>query len=132
MKAIGSSPVKSLSVGSKLVCADNTGAKIFQIISVRGYKGTRRTKPKVGIAGIAKCRVYKGNEKVRHETFQVAIIRVKKEYRRPDGMRVRFEDNAGVVVDEKFIPKGTIIKGPVAKEAVHRFPSVGKVASVVV
>ena len=132
MKAIGSNPVKSLSVGSHMVCADNTGTKEFQIISVRGYKGKRRTKPRAGIADLVKCRVSKGNEKVRHELFNVVIIRVKKEYMRSNGLRVSFEDNAAVVVDEKFIPKGTLIKGPVAKETVDRFPSVGKLASQVV
>ena len=132
MKAIGSIVVKSLSVGSKITCADNTGAKQFQIISVRGYKGKRRTKPRAGIADVVKCRVAKGNEKVRHELFSVVIIRVTKEYQRPNGMMVSFEDNAGVVVDEKYIPKGTLIKGPVAKEAVERFQPIGKVANLVV
>lgn len=132
MKAIGASVVKSLSVGSHLVCADNTGVKEFQIISVRGYKGKRRTKPRAGIADLVKCRVSRGNEKVRHELFTVAIIRVKKEYKRSNGMRISFEDNAGVVVDEKNIPKGTLIKGPVAKESIDRFQSIGKVANLVV
>lgn len=132
MKALSASPTRGLSVGSYINCADNTGTKIFQIISVRSYKGKRRTKPRVGIAGVVKCRVYKGNEKVRHELFDVVIVRHKKEWRRADGMRVSFEDNAGVVVDDKFIPKGTIIKGAIAREVVDRFPAIGKTASVVV
>jgi len=132
MKAIAAKPTKGLSVGSKLNCADNSGAKIFQVIAVRGFKGKRRTKPKAGIADMVICRVYKGNEKVRHEIFKVIVIRQKKEWRRSNGMRVSFEDNAGVIVDEKFIPKGTLIKGPVAKEVVRRYPAIGKLASMVV
>ena len=132
MKAIAAKSTKGLSVGSKLTCADNSGAKIFQVIAVRSFKGTRRTKPRAGIADLVTCRVFKGNEKVRHEIFKVVIIRQKKEWRRSNGMRASFEDNAGVIVDEKFIPKGTLIKGPVAKEVVSRYSAIGKLASMIV
>ena len=132
MKALASSITRGLSVGSYLTCADNSGAKELQIISVRGYKGKRRTKPRAGVAGVVKCRVSKGNEKVRHEMFLAVIIRQRKEFRRQDGMRISFEDNAAVLVDEKFMPRGTIIKGPVAREVVSRFQSIGKVAGQVV
>ena len=61
------------------------------------------------------------------------IVRQKKEYRRPDGTRVCFEDNAAVVLkDEKGSPKGTIFKGPIAKEAAERWPEIAKVASIVI
>jgi large subunit ribosomal protein L14 len=132
MKALVSKITKSLSVGSYLVCADNSGAKELQIISVRGFKGKRRTKPRAGVAAIVKCRVSKGNEKVRHEMFLAIIIRQKKEYRRPTGLRISFEDNAAILVDEKFMAKGTIIKGPVAKEVIDRFQHIGKLSSRVV
>ncbi|MEM5805826.1 MAG: uL14 family ribosomal protein, partial [Candidatus Aenigmatarchaeota archaeon] len=59
-------------------------------------------------------------------------IRQKQEYRRLDGMRVSFEDNAVVLTDEEGTPKGTEIKGPVAREAVERFPPIGKIATMVV
>ena len=132
MKALSSKPVRNLPVGAMLTCADNSGAKIFQIVSVRGYKGIRRTKPQAGIGSLVKCRVYKGNEKVMHELFHVVIVRQKKDYRRADGSWIAFEDNAGVVVSEKFEAKGTVIKGPVAREAVERFPAIGKIARTVV
>ena len=132
MKAISCKHNRSLSVGSYLTCADNTGAKIYQIISVRGYKGKRRTKPRTGIAGFVKCKVIKGNEKVRHELFTCVIIRATKEWRRASGMRVKFEDNAAIAIDEKLIPRGTLVKGPVAKETVERFPNIAKICSQVV
>lgn len=132
MKAISSSMTKCLAVGSRLTCADNTGIKILQIISVRGYKGKRRTKPHAGVGSPVVCRVYKGNEKVRHQIFKAVIIRQRKEYRRANGMRVKFEDNAGIVVNDDFEPQGTMIKGPVAREAVERFPIIAKIASQVV
>ena len=64
--------------------------------------------------------------------FRAVIIRQRKEYRRPSGMRVSFEDNAAVLVDDKNEPKGSLIKGPVAKEVVERFPTISKVASIIV
>jgi large subunit ribosomal protein L14 len=132
MKAIASKPVKSLSVGSYMVCADNSGAKELQIIAVKKFKGRRRTKPRAGIADLVVCRVSKGNEKVRHELFKAVIIRARKEWSRASGVRISFEDNAAVIVDDKFVPKGTLIKGPVAKEAVDRFSTIGKVSNLVV
>ena len=132
MKALASSITRGLSVGTYMTCADNSGAKELQVISVRGYKGKWRTKPRIGVAGVVKCRVSKGNEKVRHETFHAIIIRQRKEYRRPDGLRVSFGDNAAILVDEKFVPRGTIIKGPVAREVIQRFQPIGKLASQVV
>ena len=132
MKAISAKVTKSLRVGSKLNCADNTGAKILQIIAVRGYKGKRRTKPSAGVADVVVCRVYKGTEKVRHQVFKAVVIRQKKEWRRANGIRISFEDNAAIIVDDKFMPKGSLIKGPVAKEVVERFPAIGKLASMIV
>lgn len=132
MKAIPTRITKSLPVGAKINCADNTGAKILQIISVRGFKGTRRTKPAAGVADFVTCRVYKGNEKVRKEIHKAVIIRQKKEYRRQDGMRISFEDNAAVLVTDKGEARGSIIKGAVAKEAIQRFSTIGKIANMVV
>jgi large subunit ribosomal protein L14 len=132
MKGIASKITYGLSTKSLLKCADNTGAKILEIIATKGYKGRRRMRPKAGVGSLVFCRVYSGEEKVRHQVFRAVIIRQRREYRRPDGMRIQFEDNAAVIVDEKGEPKGTQIKGPVAKEAVERFPSIGKLATIVV
>ncbi|MBI4021507.1 MAG: 50S ribosomal protein L14 [Candidatus Aenigmarchaeota archaeon] len=132
MKAISAHVTKTLQVGSRLVCADNSGAKILQIISVKGFKGPRRKKPHAGVANQISVRIYRGNEKVRKQVHKAIIIRQRKEYRRPDGMRIAFEDNAAVLIDDKGDPKGTLVKGPMAKEVVERFPVVGKLANIVV
>ena len=59
-------------------------------------------------------------------------MRQRKEFRRPSGIRVKFEDNAAVVLkDMKGNPKGTIFKGPIAKEVAQRWPAVAKVAKTV-
>lgn len=132
MKGISSKITYGLFTKSLLKCADNSGAKILEIIAVKGYKGRRRMRPKAGVGWLVFCRVYRGEEKVRHQVFRAVIIRQRREFRRVDGVRVQFEDNAAVIIDEKGEPKGTQIKGPVAKEAVERFPSVGKIATIVV
>jgi large subunit ribosomal protein L14 len=132
MKAISSGKGKAVQVGTKIKCADNSGAQIFQVISVLCFKGKRRTRPTAGIADVVMCRVFTGTEKVRHQVFRVVLVRQRKEFRRPDGMRVQFEDNAGVTINEKFDPTATMIKGPIARDAVERFKTVGKIASLIV
>ena len=132
MKAISSRTGKALQVGSRLKCVDNSGAKVLRIISVRGYKGIRRARPSAGVADLVMCKVESGTEKVRHQVFKAVIVRQKKEFRRPDGMRIEFEENAAVLVNDKYDPTGSMIKGPVAKEVVQRFKTIGKVSSIIV
>lgn len=132
MKAVKARIARGLPVGSNLICADNTGAKIIQIISVMGYKGVKRRQPSAGVASMIKVTVKQGDVKIRKQVANAVIIRQKREYRRKDGLRVSFEDNAAVIVDENGDPKGTEIKGPIAKEAVERFSGLGKIASIVV
>ncbi len=132
MKAISSKISKSLQAESFLKCADNTGAQEMQIIAVKGYKGVRRRRPKCGVADVVICTVKKGDPKIRKQIVMAVIVRQKNEYRRRNGMRIKFEDNAAVLVNERFEPRGTIIKGPVAKEVVERFSTIGKIASIIV
>jgi len=132
MKAVKARITRALPVGSRINCADNTGAKILEIIAVFGYKGVKRRHPAAGVADMIKVSVKEGDVKIRKQMFNAVIIRQRAEYRRLDGMRVSFEDNAAVLVDEKGDPKGTQIKGPIAKEVVERFSAVGKIASIVV
>lgn len=132
MKPVKARITRALPVGSRLICADNTGAKVLEIISVIGYKGVKRRKPKAGVSNVVKCTVKKGDVKLRKQIVDAVIIRQKAEYRRASGMRVSFEDNAAVLVNEKHEARGTQIKGPIAKEVVERFISIGKIASMVV
>lgn len=132
MKGITSRAKKGLEVGSYLICADNSGAKILKIISVKGYKGVRRRRGRAGLADWVKCSVKVGDPKIRKQIVDAVIIRTRAETRRIDGIRIRFEDNAAILVNEEGEPKGAEIKGPVAREAVERFPAIGKIASIVV
>jgi len=132
MKAISANIVRALNVGAIINCADNSGAKTLQIIGVKGYKGRRRRLAKAGVGDVIYVRVVKGEHKLKHQVHLAVIIRQKKEYRRPNGLRVCFEDNAAILVNKKFDPIASEIKGPVAKEVVERFLPIGKIASRVV
>lgn len=94
--------------------ADNSGAKRLMIIGVPGRIG------KIATLGDVVLCVVKGadtNGAVKdHEKVKVLIVRTKKEVRRFDGTYVRFDDNAGVVIDKQGMPLGTRVLGPIARE----------------
>ncbi|MDD4254768.1 MAG: 50S ribosomal protein L14 [Methanofollis sp.] len=132
MKAKLSRIPRSVATGTKLVCADNTGARVVEIVSVDGYHGVRRRQPKLGIGDVATVSVKKGTPDMRRKLLKAVVIRQRKEMRRPSGLRVGFDDNAVVIVDERGEPKGTEIKGPVAREVAERFPKIGSTATIIV
>ncbi len=132
MKSVKSNIVRSLPVGAKVPTCDNSGAKIIELVSVKGSKGVKRRKPAAGVGDLVRATVKKGKPDMMKQVVYAVIVRQRKEYRRPDGMRIKFEDNAAVVLkDEKGNPKGTIFKGPIAKEAAERWPAISKAASVI-
>ena len=132
MKAMSANITGGVQVESYLKCADNSGADEIQIIAVKGYKGVKSRRAPAGVGDVIFCTVKKGDPKIRHEVVQAVIIRQRKEYKRANGLRVAFEDNAAVLVNEKGEPRGTRIKGPVAREAIERFSTIGKISSIVV
>ncbi len=133
--SIGASPVtpvRALPIGARLVCADNTGAKEVQIISVVGYKGRRRRLASAGVGDQVVVSVKKGTPEFRKQIMRAVVVRQKKPYRRIDGMRVKFEDNAAVIITTEGTPKGSEIRGPIAREAAERWPKIAGIASMVV
>ncbi len=132
MKAKLSRIPRSLQTGSQLVCADNTGARVVQIISVDRYHGVRRRQPRMGLGDLATISVKKGTPDMRKKMEKGVVIRQRKEFRRPDGLRVCFDDNAMVIVNENGEPKGTEIKGPVAREVAERYPKIASMATIIV
>lgn len=99
--------------------ADNTGAKKLYVMTVLG--GSKR---KFGrISDVVAC-VVRGadpNGVVKdHEKVRAVLVRTRKEAGRPDGSYVRFDDNAGVIIDKQGEPRGTRILGPVAREVKER------------
>lgn len=125
-------PTKTLTQGARLECADNTGAKELGIISVIGYKGTRRRMPKAGVGDMVVASVKKGRPELRKQIVHGIVVRQKKEYRRLDGMRVKFEDNAAVLTSPEAEPQGSEIRGPMAREAVERWPQLAGMAKIIV
>lgn len=133
MKAISSKVVKGLPLQARLDVCDNSGAKIIKLISVKEQKTVRGRVPSAGVGDLVFASVKKGKLEMRKTVVPAVVVRQKKEYRRADGTRIQFEDNAAVVLkDEKGNPKGTIIKGPIAKEVAEKWPMVAKLASIIV
>ena len=132
MKAISAKGTEGLNLGAYLTVADNSGAKIAKLVSVKRAKAKKGKQVAAKIADWVKVSVRKGIPDMKGKVFDAVIIRQKKPYRRLTGERVGFEDNAvAILKDEKGNPKGTQIKGAVAREVMERWPSVAKIASIV-
>lgn len=133
MKAIKSNVVRALPVGADIPTCDNSGAKRIRIISVKGHKTVKGRISSAGVGDYITASVKTGNPEMRKTVVNAIIVRQRKEYRRPDGTRIKFEDNAAVVLkDERGTPKGTILKGPIAKEAAEKWSGIAKLASIIV
>jgi len=132
MKGISARPTRALNLGSYVLAADNSGARIVKLIGVRHGKTKRGRQQYAKIGDLVKISVRVGDPKMKGEIFDAVVVRVKKPYRRNTGERVAFEDNAVVLLkDEKGNPKGTQIKGPIARETGERYPFVNKIAKYV-
>ncbi len=100
---------------SMLKVADNSGAKIIQVINVPG--GTRKRYAQLGEVVVAVVKKAEPRKLVKkHDKVKAVIVRQRKEYKRADGSYIRFDDNAAVVLGDGKEPKGTRILGPTAKE----------------
>ncbi|RLC64220.1 MAG: 50S ribosomal protein L14 [Chloroflexi bacterium] len=101
---------------SRLRVADNTGAREVLVIRVLG--GSRRRYGRVGDIVVATVKQATPTAQVKKgEVVRAVIVRTAKEYRRPDGSSIRFDDNAAVILDGMSRnPKGSRIFGPVARE----------------
>ena len=100
---------------TRLKVADNSGAK--EIMCFRVLGGSFRRTAGVGDVIIASVKsATPGGAVKKGEVVKAVIVRTKKQYRRPDGTYIRFDDNAAVIINEQKQPKGTRIFGPVARE----------------
>ena len=100
---------------TNLKVADNTGARRIMCIKVLGGTGRRYA----GVGDIVICSVKEatpGGTVKKKEIVRAVIVRTSKEYTRPDGSRIRFDDNAAVILDQEKAPRGTRIFGPVGRE----------------
>jgi len=132
MKAISARATEGLNLGAKVIAADNSGAKIVKIVSVKKSKAKKGKQTAAKIADWVKVSVRKGVPDMKGKVFDAVVIRQRKPFRRLNGERIAFEDNAiAIMKDEKGNPKGTQIKGPIAREVQERWAQVAKIASVV-
>jgi large subunit ribosomal protein L14 len=132
MEALNADVTPGLEKGSLINCADNTGARQLKVISVSGYSGTLNRHPRAGLGDRVTVSVTKGTPEMRRQVLPAVIIRQRKPIRRPDGTRVKFEDNAAVIVDDNDDPRGTELKGPIAREVAERFGSIASTATMIV
>tara|TARA_Y100000034_G_scaffold111592_1_gene144793 strand:+ start:1710 stop:2111 length:402 start_codon:yes stop_codon:yes gene_type:complete len=129
MKGVSAKLTKSLNIGSLVLASDNSGARIVKIVSVKHGKSTKGRQQYAKIGDHVKVSSRKGDPKIKGEVFDAVVIRQKKPYRRNTGERVAFTDNAvALLKDEKGNPKGTQIKGPIAKEVAERWQFLGKIS----
>ncbi|MBU0894340.1 MAG: uL14 family ribosomal protein [Nanoarchaeota archaeon] len=132
MKAISARATEGLNIGSWMISADNSGAKMVKIVSVKKSKAKKGKQVAAKMADWVKISVKKGIPDMKGKVFDAVVIRQKKPYRRLNGERIAFEDNAvAILKDDKGNPKGTQIKGPIAREVLERWPQVAKIASMV-
>ena len=104
---------------SRLKVADNTGAK--EIICIRVMGGSRVRFGFVGDVIIASVKdATPGGTVKKGEVVRAVVVRTHKEYGRPDGSHIRFDDNAAVIINKEDNPRGTRIFGPVARELRER------------
>lgn len=116
---------------SKLIVADNSGAKSLYIIGI-----ARPSQKFVTVGAIVTC-IVRGaaptGQVKDHEKVRAVIVRTKKEVRRGDGSYIRFGDNAAVVIDETNTPRATRVFGPIAQEVKNKgFSKIASLAKEVI
>lgn len=132
MKAVSSKPTRSLNIGTLLEACDNSGARICKIVSIKHGKTSKGRTGYAKIADHVKVSVRKGNPKMKGEVFDAVLVRQRKPWKRNTGERICFSDNAvALLKDEKGGPKGTQIRGPIAREVQERWKEVAKIASTI-
>lgn len=104
---------------TRLKAADNTGAR--QMMCIRVLGGSARKYARVGDVIVATVKqATPGGMVKKGDVVKAVIVRTAKEYGRPDGSYIRFDDNAAVILGDKNNPKGSRVFGPVARELRER------------
>lgn len=104
-----------IQVESRLKVADNSGAREVYVIRVLG--GTKRRYANIG--DVIVCSVKQaipGGVVKKGDVVKAVVVRTKKGLQRPDGTKIRFDDNAAVIIKDDKSPVGTRIFGPVTRE----------------
>ncbi len=100
---------------SRLVVADNTGAK--ELLCIRVMGGSNRKFAGVGDVIVATVKSANPNMPVKKsEVVKAVVVRTKADIKRADGSVIRFDENAAVIINKDGNPRGTRVFGPVARE----------------
>jgi len=102
---------------TRLVVADNTGARSIRCINIPG--ASRRRYARVGdiiVATVKQALPGTASKVKKGEVVRAVVVRTVRTYRRSDGSYIRFDDNAAVLLDDKNNPRGSRVFGPVARE----------------
>lgn len=111
--------------------ADNSGAKTVRCFRILG--GTRKRYARVGDIIIASVQVAEPRKNIKKKDIvKVVIVRTKQPIRRPDGSYVRFDENAGVIIDNKKEPIATRVFGPMPKELKSKYEKIITMAEEIV
>ncbi|MCS7108252.1 MAG: 50S ribosomal protein L14 [Sulfolobales archaeon] len=121
-----------VSVGTRLRVADNSGAKEAMVVGIPGFNTRLRRVPGATVGDLVVVAVKKGTMELVGQVMRAVVIRQRKPYRRLDGTWIAFEDNACVIVTPEGTPKGSEVRGPVAREAAERWPTVANIATIIV
>ena len=121
-----------LPVGAQISCADNSGAKILELVMVHKITTRVARLPAAAVGDFVNVVVKKGPAELRKQVHGAVIVRQKYAIRRLNGVRLAFEDNAAVLVTPEGEMKGTDVKGPIAAEAAEKWPRLASLASMVV
>ena len=132
MKPISAKTTRAFNIGTHMIAADNSGARIVKITGVKRGKAPKGTQQYAKLGDWVKVSVRAGKPDMKGKVYDAVIVRQKKPYKRKTGERVFFQDNAAALLkDDKGNPQGTQIKGPVAREVQERWPQVAKIAQFV-
>ncbi|NHI93120.1 MAG: 50S ribosomal protein L14 [Candidatus Lokiarchaeota archaeon] len=123
---------RAIPTNAQIKSSDNSGARILKILSVMKHKTRLNRFPSAHVGDMVVCSVVKGTPEMRKQKVTAIIIRQRKPFRRKDGTWMQFNDNAAVVTSNLGDPKGSEIRGVVAKEAAERWPRLSSVSSSVV
>ena len=132
MKGLSTHISKAVTIGAVLTCADNSGAKTVMMIGRIGKSGKRGKLVSAGIGDIIMASVKTGDVKYVKKIVRSVIIRQKQPIRRLNGLRVKFEDNAVILLSDTNLPIGTEVKGAMAREVIERNLKLAGIASRVI
>ena len=135
VKKVGSGAKLSMTLGLNVAalmnCADNSGAKNLYMIAAKNCGARLNRLPKAGPGDMILVSCKKGKPELRKKVLLGVVVRQKKAWRRREGTFIYFEDNAGVIVNEKGEMKGSAVTGPIAKECAEIWPKIASAAPAV-